>query len=403
MIINIRIDHKTSDIGQMETLAKDLNDLFSYFNDKYNFKEYIAINTCNRNEYYIHSHNEEVYKDLIKYRQKYFIIEINEDSMKHLLRMASGLESMIIGEDQILGQLKDSLKKSKKEGTCGDVLELLFTKAIHVGQAVRNKTNINRGSVSIGSAAVDLAESQIEGLDGKKVLIIGAGKMGSLVAKSLCEKDLETILVANRTHDRAEKMAQELGGRAIYFDELNSTLEDVDVVISATGAPHKIINYERVEENIPDFHREEVIMIDLANPRDISEDISELGIKLFNIDDLRDIAESNKEDREKESVEAEKIIDEELLILDKAYKHREVENLISIIRREMEIIRTQEQEKALNKIGDLNGNEKVIEKLTKSIVDKVSYDLILNLKKASEENNHEIINSCKFLFNTEDK
>lgn len=399
MIINIRIDHKTADISEIEDLTKDLYELFTNLNDKYSFKEYIRINTCNRNEFFIHTHNDNVYKDLINYGNHPFNIEINDDAMKHVLRMGSGLESMIIGEDQILGQLKDSLNKSKKDGTCGEVLEMLFTKAIHVGRSVRKKTNINKGSVSIGSAAVDLAESEIDNLNGKKVLVIGAGKMSTVVAKALCEKELETIIVANRTHEKAEQMACELGGRAIYFEELNDLIGDMDLVISATGAPHKILDKERVLENVPENHRNKMIMIDLANPRDIAEDVGDTGVKLFNIDDLRGIAEKNKESRAEEAEEAEEIVEEEFKLLKKSYKHREVNELISEIRKQMEGTRQNEQEKAMNKLKNVSNKEKkVIDKLTKSIVDKISYDLILNLKKASEENHYQMIDACQYLF-----
>ena len=149
---------------------------------------------------------------------------------------------MIIGEDQILGQIKDARKKSITAGCCGQIFNTIFTKAIHVGQSVRKKTNINKGSISIGSAAVELAESVHGDLKCKKVLVIGAGKMGTLVAKALVEKHLKAIVVANRTHDRASCLAKELGGSAIHFDKLDEAMSDADVVISATGAPHRYFN-----------------------------------------------------------------------------------------------------------------------------------------------------------------
>lgn len=382
----------------MENAVDVLEDIFNQMLSEYKFEEYVHIKTCNRNEFYIHSDHDPVKYPLPEINNEVLTLETNHEAIEHLLRMASGLESLVIGEDQILGQLKDALKTSQKEKHIDKVLELLFTKAIHVGQAVRQKTEINRGSVSIGSIAINLAEKEIGTLDGKKVLVVGAGKMGALVATSLCEKNLKAVLVANRTHDRAVKLANELGGTAIYFDELNDNLETVDVLISATGAPHTLISCERVQEYIPSDRYSSVIMIDLANPRDIDENVSDLGVKLLNIDDLRGIAAENAAARANEAVEAEKIIDEESVLLSKAYKHMEIENTISSIRKNMEDIRGRETRKALSKMGDLHGKEKVLDKMSRSIVDKIFYDIAKNLKKATEEDNQEVIDACKYLF-----
>ena len=174
---------------------------------------------------------------------------------------------------------------------CGKVLDTVFTKAIHVGQVVRNKTNINKGSVSIGSAAIDLAEKHMGCLDDKSVLVIGAGKMGRLVAKALAEKDLNAIFVANRTYYVAVELAEDLGGEAILFNDLEKYLAEADLVISATSAPHTIIDKKRLLGI--DMAHEDLMMVDIANPRDISEDVMEIGVKLFNIDDLREIADEN--------------------------------------------------------------------------------------------------------------
>ena len=260
------------------------------------------------------------------------MIEFDDYAMEHLLRLSSGLESMIIGEDQILGQIKDAQKRSVKDGCCGKVLQTIFTKAVHVGQVVRKKTKINEGSLSIGSAAVELAESVHGDLKCKKVLVIGAGKMGTLVAKALVEKKLKAIVVANRTHDRAVELAKELGGSAIHFDKLDDAMIDADVVISATGAPHPILTYEKVKEVVPEQNISNMVMVDIANPRDIEADVSKLGVKLFNIDDLRGIAKRSREMRETEASDAEEIVKNEMLLLKRSLKHLEVEPIISNIR-----------------------------------------------------------------------
>ena len=224
MILNLRVDHKIADIHTMEKISKDIDELFWKLQEKYSIGEYVEISTCNRKEYYIHSDYISEDEKLLSHENQSIIIEYGQSAVMHLLRMTSGLESMIVGEDQILGQVKDAKHKAMKNHHCGRVLDAVFTKAIHVGQVVRNKTNINKGSVSIGSAAIDLAEKHMGSLDEKSVLVIGAGKMGRLVAKALAEKDLHAIFVANRTYYVAVELAKDLDGEAILFSDLERYL-----------------------------------------------------------------------------------------------------------------------------------------------------------------------------------
>ena len=315
----------------------------------------------------------------------------------HLLRMTSGLESMIIGEDQILGQVKDAKHKAVKDRHCGKILDAIFTKAIHVGQVVRNKTNINKGSVSIGSAAIDLAEKYIGDLENKSVLVIGAGKMGKLVAKALAEKDLNAIFVANRTYYVAVDLAKDLGGEAILFNDLEKYLATADLVISATSAPHPIITKERLLKSPRDY--ESLMLIDIANPRDISEDVLELGVKSFNIDNLREIAEINTNLRKKEFAEAENIINDEFILLKESFKIMKVDELLGNLRASMEYIRERETQKAIGKLSDVDGSDKILDNLTNSIVNKIFYDVSKKVKKAAKDENEDILAACEYIFN----
>ncbi|MCR5026186.1 MAG: glutamyl-tRNA reductase [Methanobrevibacter sp.] len=397
MILNIRVDHKIADIQSMENISKSIDDLFWELQEKYSINEFIEISTCNRKEYYIHNDNIAFDDELLSHDNQSIIIEYGDSSIMHLLRMTSGLESMIVGEDQILGQVKEAKAKAIKNHNCGKVLDTVFTKAIHVGQVVRNKTNINKGSVSIGSAAVDLAESHLGDLDGKSVLVIGAGKMGRLVAKALAEKDLNAIFVANRTFYVAVELAKDLGGTAILFTELEDYLKTADLVISATSAPHTIIDKKRLESIGLD--NEELMMVDIANPRDISEDVSELGIRLFNIDDLREIADYNTKLREKEFDEAEIIIAEEYDLLKESFKIMEVETILSNLRISMEEIRQRETQKASSKMSNVDGSSKILNNLTNSIVNKIFFDISKNLKDAAKDDKQEILDSAEYIFN----
>ena len=398
MILNLRVDHKIADIQSMENISKDIDDLFWKLQEKYSVNEYVEISTCNRKEYYIKNDYISEDDELLSHENQSIIIEYGNSAVMHLLRMTSGLESMIVGEDQILGQVKDAKHKAIKDHHCGKSLDTIFTKAIHVGQVVRNKTNINKGSVSIGSAAIDLAEKHMGSLDDKSVLVIGAGKMGRLVAKALAEKDLNAIFVANRTYYVAVELAQDLGGEAILFNDLEKYLATADLVISATSAPHAIITKERLL-GIERDHSS-LMMVDIANPRDISEDVCEIGVKLFNIDDLREIADENTNLRIKEFGQAESIIDEEFILLKETFKIMEVEQILASLRASMEEIRQRETKKALVKLADVDDSAKILNNLTNSIVNKIFFDISKNVKDAAKDENKEVIAAAEYLFNT---
>ena len=380
----------------MEVISKEIDDLFRKLQEKYSIGEYVEISTCNRKEYYIHSKFISENEELLSHENRSIVIDYGQSAVMHLLRMTSGLESMIVGEDQILGQVKDAKHRAVKDHHCGNVLDAVFTKAIHVGQVVRNKTKINKGSVSIGSAAIDLAEKHIGTLDDKSVLVIGAGKMGKLVAKALAEKNLNAIFVANRTFYVAVELAKDLGGQAILFNDLEKYLANADLVISATSAPHAIITKERLL-NI-DMDYDNVMFVDIANPRDISDDVSEICSKSFNIDDLREIADENTKLRIKEFGEAENIINDEFILLKESFKIMEVDGILGSLRTSMENIRQRETEKASTKLSDVDVSDKILDNLTNSIVNKIFYDISKNVKKAAKENNEDILAACEYIF-----
>jgi len=388
MLLNIRIDYKIADIQTMEDSYTKLDELNEKIHEKNTILEEVTLKTCNRYEIYLI-----VDKDL-ELPTSSFIIEKDDNAINHLLRLSSGLESMIMGEDQILGQIKNARKKAIKEETIGPKLEKIFTKAIHVGQSIRKHTHINEGGVSVGSGAVELIEEKYGSLEGKNVLIIGAGEMGTVVSKALLDKGTNAIVVANRTFDKAQELARELNGVAIKFKQLNETFSKTNIVISATGAPHTLINKERLSP-LETEHLENMIMLDLANPRDIDPDVRELNVKLYNLDDLRYITDKNKELREKEALKAEKIIEEETQLLKNAIKQMEISPILSTMNIEAEKIRKQEVEKTLHMLTLDKKEEKIINQLTHSIVDKMMYKTIKNLKKAVENDDTPTINTAK--------
>ncbi len=387
MLLNIRVDYKIADIKTMEESYDKLDELNKKINQKIEVLEQVTLRTCNRYEIYL------ILKKDVQVPSTGFIVEKDDVAINHLLRLASGLESMIMGEDQILGQIKTARKKAIKEETIGPKLEKIFTKAIHVGQSVRKNTHINEGGVSVGSGAVELIEEKYGTLKGKEVLIIGAGEMGTVVSKALLEKEVRAIVVANRTYEKAVHLAKELSGYAIKFDKLNEKLKTADIVICATGAPHPIISKKRLEE-INQAQLENMIMLDLANPRDISEDVRELKIPLYNLDDLRYITDKNKAKRELEEVKAEKIIEEEDILLKKALREQEIDPILSTMNIEAEKIRQNEISRTFNMLNLPENQEETIENLTHSIVDKLMFNIIKNLKQAASNNDEKTIASA---------
>ena len=390
MLLNMRIDYKIADIQTMEESYTKLDELNQKIHEKINILEEVTLKTCNRYEIYL------ILEKDIDIPSTNFIVEKDDNAINHLLRLSSGLESMIMGEDQILGQIKTARKNAIKNNTIGPKLEKVFTKAIHVGQSIRKNTHINEGGVSIGSGAVELLEEKYGSLKGKNILIVGAGEMGTVVSKALLEKETNAIVVANRTYDKAVQLAQELDGIAIRFDLMDENLHKIDILISATGAPHTLINKKRMEF-LPAEHLENMVLLDLANPRDIDDDVRELKVKLYNIDDLRYVTDKNKKKREEEAVKAEAIIEEETILLKKALKQMEISPILSSININADKIRKQELEKTLHMTNLSPKDEKTIEMLTKSITDKLMFDIIKNLKQAASQNDDETIRCAKKL------
>ncbi len=388
MLINIRIDFKIADIGSMENSYEKLDALNEKVHNEAKVLEEVKIKTCNRYEIYL------ITEEDINIPTTTFIVEKGDNAINHLLRLASGLESMIMGEDQILGQIKDARKKAIKEETIGPKLEKVFTKAIHVGQSIRKNTHINEGGVSVGSGAVELIEEKYGSLKGKNVLIVGAGEMGTVVAKALLDKETNAIVVANRTFDKAQQLAEDLDGLAIRFKKMDDTLHKIDILISATGAPHPLINKKRLSFLPPD-HLENMIMLDLANPRDIEDDVRELKVQLYNLDDLRYIRDKNVEKRVKEAEKAEIIIAEETVLLKDALKQMEITPILSSMNVEAEKIRKSELEKTLHMIDISDKDAKKMDSLTHSIVDKMMFNIIRNLKQAVSNDDDETIRAAK--------
>lgn len=404
-IASMAITHKWASIDDIErAIAENLEDILKEILSLDGIDECVALQTCNRVEIYIVSSNGNLL--LREYSKQKNIPENiirfygHEESLRHLLRLATGLESMIIGEDQILGQIKDAFSVAKRVGTVGKNLDMAFSKSISVGKRARTEININVGAVSIGSAAVELAEQILGGLEDKTVMVIGAGEMGSLVARALSQRDLHSIFVSSRMHENASELARELGGKAIHFEEIMEYLPQSEVIISATAAPHFIITTKMMREIALD---KKILIIDIATPRDIEESVAEIpNIELYNIDSLRSIRDENLEKRKAEAVKVERIIEEELKLLEKRYKRQRADEVISSLYSQVEKVRIQEQKKAINRLRSIRELDKdqieIIDDLTASLVKKMLAQPTKRLREEAENGKEDFLRSISKLF-----
>jgi len=406
-ISSMLITHSKATIDEMESAWHGgVEQLLERLKSHEFVEECAVLITCNRVEIYVVSpKGSKVLLDFAK-RMKVSsrIIDFldHEESLRHLLRVASGLESMIVGEDQILGQVKELFLMAKKANAIGKTLDTAFNKAIQVGKRVRNETGINKGSVSIGSAVVELAEKNLGGLEGKTVMVIGAGEMGTLVAKSLANKNIKVIYVANRTFDRAEALAGQLNGKAVKYESMEKYIPLSDVVISATSAPHFILTCD-IMSGIIKKREKDLMLIDIGNPRNIESRVGELpGVSLYNIDSLKSISEANLARRKEEAKKAERIIEEELILLKKQYKRQKADSIISALYSKVERIRKTECDEALNKlrarhtIRDIE--RQVLDDMTHSFANQILAEPTKILRSAAEHDDEQFLDTVIELF-----
>jgi len=401
----ITISHKKARVEEIEKVWLTVKPKLEEFISNCNFTEYAYIFTCNRFEIYLVG--EDLETCLKKIAEELGISEkaaifTGESCLRHLLRVASGIESMIVGEEQILGQVRQCFNLCKESGHAGAVLERVFGKAVQVGRRVRKETAISRGSVSIGSAAVEVAERILGNLKGKKVLLVGAGEMGTLVAKAIAGKEVEAVLIANRTYEKAEELARRIGGIAVRFDRLVDYLKISDVVISATSAPHCVITKSDVEKAMNE-RRQKLLIIDIALPRDVEESVAEIeGVELLTIDDLRRVSEENLARRREEIKKVEKIIEEELEQLKLLLKEISARNAIAAMYSLAEKFIDEEVEELYSKLNVRYGVGEDVKELlnsfASSLIKKFLREPTVRLREAARRDEIHLIESVRYVF-----
>jgi glutamyl-tRNA reductase len=354
----------------------------------------VILSTCNRTEVYtIEDNGTPADKASLAFLEsqldipnvdlrKYVYSETDQAAVEHLFRVACGLDSMVVGEYEVLGQVRQALETGEDAGMVDLPLRHVFQNAVRTGRKVREETGISRNPLSASSVAVDLAANAVGDLQGCKLMVLGAGDAGRLVAKVAVERGVSNIVVANRTRERARELAGELGGSAIGFEEMANELGDTDIVVGCSGAPHWILSAHHVEMAMKQRPDQPVVIIDIAVPRDVEPATEHLeNVHLHNIDSLTEIADINRKQREGEISRVTGMIDTEVEKFASWWRTYEVRPVISALMTKADEIRTNEMNRALKRLRDLNDEEMYsLDAMTRAIVAKLLQEPIQYIK-----------------------
>jgi glutamyl-tRNA reductase len=414
----IGVNHKSAPIEVRERLAipeSRIPDALKHLVLHPGVEEGLILSTCNRVEVLAQTKNGST--DLRGFLREFFQLESTtyeshlyeyheSEAIRHLFRVSSSLDSMVVGEPQILGQVKEAYASARAVGAIHSHLDLLLTRAFAVAKRVRTETSLGSSAVSIASAAVELAKKIFGSLHGKQVFLVGAGKMSELAARHLIANGAESIFVSNRTYERACHLAAKFDGQAILFDQLYETCDRADIVITSTGAPHAIFRREHGELFLSRRKNRPMFFIDIAVPRDVDPEMNKLdGIFVYDIDDLQQAVSSNLSDRRKEADRAEEIVNDEVARFQARLQSLEVVPTIVSLQDHLETIRQAEIDRVRGRLGPLSAaQELAIEALTRGIVKKIMHTPISTLKASARDTEATtVIDLVRRLFNLPEK
>lgn len=316
----------------------------------------------------------------------YLFTLAGREAVAHLFAVTSGLDSMILGEPQILGQVRQAYVAAAARGTAGPRLSWVFLRSLKVGKQVRTDTSISRNAVSISHAAVELAKKLFGGLAGRSVLLIGAGEMAEVAARNLMDNGCTSLVVTNRTHGKACELADRYGGSAVQFECLQQLLAETDIVITCTGAPTFILGPEMVRAALDQRPDRPLFLIDIAVPRDVDPEVGRLdGVRLHDIDDLQSVCTANLEERQREVAAAQQIIDVEVETFDSWWSSLQVVPTIKALRGRAESIQQAELKKALSRLGNISDRQRsTVEAMAAGIVNKILHQPTVRLKSCCD-------------------
>ena len=408
-IINARVTFRNSPIHVLEKFTiRDVEGAYLQFKEHSGLDECVIIQTCNRIELFGKSRNfdqdkiKKTWASLAGLDEEIFDenLEIDEDSkaFHHLLKLTSGLDSMVLGEEQILGQIKNSITTARNIKASGQHLNTLFDKAIRIGTRIRNSSGIGQGGISVGSMAVKLAEENIDELKFKKILLIGTGEVSTLVAKSLKRRGYNFV-VTSRTVERSQAFCDTMGGKPVKFEDVLSGFENYDVLFVATTAPYFLVTFDRIT-NAVEKRKNGMMILDLSNPRTVDERVATIGgIRLMNLDQIAEMVEKNMKARLTKVKTVENIINEEVTVLEASMKRLDAEPLVKDVFKNIDSLRQKELDKALSMLDEKDEKRiKIIEELTKAVVESIVSTPMNNIRKASEQGKPDLLEVASELF-----
>ncbi len=410
------LSHKTAPLELRERIAlagQPLRDTLLALTAAAPFSECAVLSTCNRSEFYAIPTGEAWQERLLHFLaehagvspgqlQEHLYSFAGPPAVRHLFRVAAGLDSMVVGEGQVLGQVKTALQEAQAAGTAGALLNGLFQAALVTGKRARSETEINRGAVSVSLAAVQLARQIFGRLAGHAVLILGAGEYSEQTARLLLNDGVAPrIMVANRTPERANTLAEQIGGTVIAYEEFPEALARADIVISSTGAPHPIVRREAVQRAMRARRGRPMFLIDIAVPRDVEPAVGDLDdVFLYNIDDLQDVVARGLQARGSEVQKVETIVEEEVVRFQAWLRGREVAPTISELQQHAETLVTSELQRANGLLAGLpDGQREAVEGLARRIARRLLREPIVHLKEAAHHGDgYEEVNAVRAVF-----
>ncbi len=395
-LLLVGINHKTASVEIREKIYYTLDEVENILPEivQMFLKEGVLLSTCNRTELYGVLRSEDVNpEDLINFliskksagefaNLSHFYIMRSFDAVRHLLEVASGIDSMLIGDVQILGQVKDAYEVAVKCGVVGTLLHEVFHTAFRTGKRAKSETSISEGAVSVSYAAVELAEKIFADLSKKKGMLIGAGETAELTAKHLVSRGIGELYIANRTIERAKKLAEQFNGKVIRLDEIPEKLLGIDIVISSVTVNDYILDFNQVKSVMSKRANKLLLIIDIGIPRNVDPKVREIeNVFLEDIDSLESIAKANYERRLSEIPKVQRIIDEELKNFIKWYEAHQVAPTIKLLRERFEEIRKLEIERYRNKFSPQDFEK--VDILTKSLINKLLHTPTVNIRESS--------------------
>ena len=408
------VSHKTAPVHLRERLAIPEATLPQALQElqKLGASEAVVLSTCNRVEFALSAPDDvepgpiidrflEGWKGPMQGFDNHIYRLEAQEAITHLFRVAASLDSMVVGEPQILGQLKAAYAAAKNEGTVGGLLESVLTKAFYVAKRVRTETGIGQMAVSVSYAAVELARQIFGSLKGQTVMIVGSGKMGELAAKHLRRSGAKRILVTNRTWDRALELAALFEGSAIEYSAFQSVLHEVDIVITSSGAPHYILAREDMQRVIAQRRNKPIFLIDIAVPRNIDPRVNEIeGVFLKDVDDLEGVVNANILERGKQADQAEAIVKAEVEQMIARLRIEEVTPTIVSLQGQLEDIRAAEFTRTLRRMPDLTPDQiQQLEVMTRSIINKIAHGPISELRRnAGQPESNDVVDAIRRVF-----